>query len=693
IVTVNGGETWSSWYNQPTAAFYHVTADNAFPYRVCAGQQESGSACVASRSDDGRITFANWHPAGVEEYGYAAPDPLDPDIVYGGKVTRYDRRTGEVQQVGPRVAAGRPAPGAPEFRTLRTAPLVFSTVDPHALFFASNVVWKTTTGGKSWTQISPDLTRTDSIVPPSVGAYSTSATARARHGGVVYTLAPSYVDVNRIWTGSDDGLIHTTADGGAHWSDVTPPELRARPWSKVSIIDAGRFDAKTAYAAINTIRLDDMTPHVYRTHDGGKTWTQITNGIANGAIVNVVREDAKRKGLLFAGSETQVWVSLDDGDHWSSLRLNMPATSIRDLIVKDDDIAVGTHGRSFWILDDVAPLRQITAATPSGGTTLFTPASAWRFRWSKYTDTPLPPDEPAGKNPPDGAMIDYYVGAGTSGAATLEILDPAGRVIRVFSSRDTSMAPADIGNTPAYWIRRTQVLSAAPGFHRFVWDLHYTPPAGTSSQPGEYPISATPHDTPREPRGPWAVPGVHTARLTVGGKTYAQTFTIKMDPRIKTAPAAIAEEHGMAVSLWDDVARDSAIVAESRTVRDQLRSARDRANNTDVSTAIDALDTRLASIVGQGGGGGRRGGGGGRGRGGAARQTTFASINGDLMTLMSLLEDADAAPTTQASIAVHNALREFDALVAQWNGVRTTDLPAINTKLRAAGQEPVTIPR
>ena len=685
IITVNGGESWSSWYNQPTASFYHVTTDNAFPYRVCSGQQESGSACVASRGDDGRITFANWHPVGVEEYGYVAPDPLDPDIVYGGKVSRYDRRTGEVQAVGPRVGRG----GSGDYRTLRTAPLVFSTVDPHALFFASNVVWKTLNGGKSWTQISPDLTRTDSIVPPNVGIYASSAAARARHGGVVYTVAPSYVDINRIWAGSDDGLIHTTADGGAHWTDVTPPEIRSRPWSKISIMDAGRFDAKTAYAAVNTLRLDDLKPHIYRTHDGGKTWTHIVSGLPDGATINVVREDPKRRGLLFAGSETQVWVSFDDGDHWSSLRLNMPATSIRDLVIKDDDIAVGTHGRSFWILDDLAPLRQLTASTERSDATLFKPAAAYRFRWSKYTDTPLPPDEPSGQNPPDGAIVDYYLGANVRGDATLEIRDPSGRVIRTYSSRDTSMAPADLGNTPAYWIRPTQVLSAAGGFHRFVWDLHYAPPAGTSTQPGQYPISATPHDTPREPRGPWAAPGEHSVRLTVGGKTYVQTFTIKMDPRVKTPAAVIAQTHATAVSLFDAIARDSGVVEQATRARNQLRDARGRVSDATLGGAIDSFDQALVALVGQGGGGGR---GGGRGRGGApGAQPTFRSIAGELSTLLALVEEADVEPTTQAMAAVRNAQRDFASLVSRWVRLRTTELAALNAKLRAAGQATIAL--
>lgn len=692
VVTVNGGETWSSWYNQPTAAFYHVMTDNAFPYRVCSGQQESGSACVRSRGDDGRILDWDWHPVATEEYGYVAPDPLDPDIVYGGKVTRWDRRTGEVQQVGPRVGRG----GGGDFRVLRTAPLVFSTVDPHVLYFASNTVWKTNNGGKSWTRISPDLTRTDSLVPASVGVYASTPLARARHPGVVYTLAPSYVTLGRIWAGTDDGLIHTTADGGAHWADVTPPDLRSRQWSKVSIIDPGRFDASTAYAAVNTIRIDDHKPHIYRTHDGGKTWTHITNGIPDGATINAVREDPRRKGLLFAGSETQVWASFDDGDHWSSLRLNMPATSIRDLIIKDDDIVVGTHGRSFWILDDIAPLRQLAPSTAATAVTLFTPAAAYRFRWSKYPDTPIPPDEPWAQNPPDGAIIDYYLGANAADVR-LDIIESSGRVIRTYSSRDTAMAPADLGNVPAYWIRPTRVLSAAPGFHRFIWDLHYAPPAGTSAQPGQYPISATPHDTPREPRGPRAAAGRYTVRLTAGGKSYTQPLTVKTDPRIKTPPAVLAQTHALAVSLFDAIARDSSIVAQARKLQGDLRAVRDRANNAGLTSGIAAFDEQLTALVGQGGGGRRGGGGaapapgGGRGRGGPGTQPSLSSITGELLSLMALLEGADAEPTAQALAAVRAAQRDFDLLVSRWSTLTGAELAVLNGKLRAAGQQPVSI--
>ena len=335
-----------------------MAADNAFPYRVCSGQQESGSVCIASRGNYGAISDRDWLPVGVDEYGYVAPDPLDPDIVYGGRtVTRFDRRTGQTSGVGP-VGGRGGVGGAPgNFRLVRTMPVVFSEVDKRSLFFANNVLWKTVDGGKNWRQISKDLTRATYEAPKSIGKYLDQETARATRRGVIYTVAPSYKDINRIWAGTDDGLIHTTADGGVTWKDVTPPSLT--PWAKVSIIDAGRFDPLTAYAAINTIRLDDLRPHIFKTHDAGKSWTEIVAGIPNGETVNAVREDPKKKGLLFASTERAVYFSIDDGGHWQSLRLNMPATSVRDIIVKDDDLVAATHGRGFWILDDITPLRQI----------------------------------------------------------------------------------------------------------------------------------------------------------------------------------------------------------------------------------------------------------------------------------------------------------------------------------------------
>jgi len=534
IVTVNGGESFSSWYNQPTAQFYHVITDNAFPYNVYGGQQESGSVGIASRGNDGAITFREWHPVGVEEYGYVAPDPLDPNIIYGGKLTRYDKRTGQIQNIAPSAVRGG------TYRFLRTAPVLFSPTDPHTLYFAGNVLFKTTNGGHSWQVISPDLSRETWNIPASVGVYSSESLKKMPRRGVIYTVAPSPVDALTIWAGTDDGLIHITRDGGKTWKNVTPPGVT--DWMKVSLIDAGHSDATTAYAAVNGIRIDDMHPHIYKTHDGGKTWTAIDKGLPNDPI-NVVREDPHHKGLLMAGSETAVYVSFDDGASWSPLRLNMPATSIRDLVFKDADVVVGTHGRSFWILDDIAPLRQLNTAVADA--ILYKPEPAIRVRWDMNPDTPLPQEEPAGENPPDGAVIDYYLKSDATDEVTLDIVSTSGQTIRHYSSRDTLYTIPDV-NIPLYWIRPQQLLSAKAGPHRFIWDLHYQP----LNVPASYPISAVYANTAPAATSPWVMPGVYTVRLKANGKTYTQLLTVRMDPRVKTPAAALQQQHDLALQAY-----------------------------------------------------------------------------------------------------------------------------------------------
>src|SRR5713101_355296 len=381
IVSVNGGNTWSSWYNQPTAQLYHVIADNSFPYRVCAGQQESGSVCISSRGNDGAITFREWHPVGIIEYGYAAPDPLNPNIIYGGgrnEVSKFDWTTGQVQNVTPIVFR------TPQQRADRTQPLMFSPVDAQILYYTSNVLFKTTDRGLSWATISPDLTRPHPGIPASLGQLAKNDPNAEKQRGVIYALAPSYKDANTLWAGTDDGLIWVTRDGGKNWKDITPPDLT--PWSKVTQISASHSDEQTAYASVSRFRIDDLKPYIYRTRDGGKTWHKIVTGLPENASVNTVREDPQKKGLLFAGTERQVWISFDDGDHWQSLRLNMPATSIRDLVIHEDDVVVGTHGRSFWILDDITPLRQLDATVAQAQTHLFRPQPARRVRWNTNTD-------------------------------------------------------------------------------------------------------------------------------------------------------------------------------------------------------------------------------------------------------------------------------------------------------------------
>ncbi|MGA8939365.1 MAG: glycoside hydrolase [Acidobacteriaceae bacterium] len=667
IITVNGGRSWSQWYNQATAQMYHVTTDNAYPYRVCGGQQDSGSACVASRSNDGRITFHDWHPVGIEEYGYAAPDPLDPDIVYGGKVTRYDRRTGQVQDVAPSFGRGA-------YRALRTEPLQFSPVDPHNLYFATNFLWLTRDGGKNWKQISPDLSRVSYALPAVLNDYDKNKdpmAPKAIRRGVIYALGLSPINVDRIWAGTDDGFIWTTTDGGAHWSNVTPPALK--PFWKVFNMDAGHFSPQTAYAAINTLRLDEMSPHLFRTHDGGKTWTEIDNGIPDGAATSTIREDPKQKGLLYAGSETQVYVSFDDGDHWQSLRLNMPAASIRDLTIKGDDLVAGTHGRGFMILDDVTPLRQIAAHTEAklaaDNAFLYAPETAIRVRNDMNPPTPWPPDMATGKNPPDGAVIDYYLGPNISGPVTLQVLDAHGAVVDEFKSTDP-VPPLDPRYPdPTLWARMPRVLSAAPGDHRFLWDMQYAQVPGMSTGPdaGE----AVPHNTPASSTAPWVMPGAYTVRLIAGGVSQSKPLTVVMDPRVKTSRFDLQQQFNVSFSLYNQMLQATKALHEITVLRDQL----DAPDSKVPHAHAEELEAKLDKIAGAE----RREGGG---RFGPPGPTTLDSVRMQLVRLEHSIQNADAAPTTSEVAAAQQIAKPLPGLLEQWNQVKANDLKAINQQLR-----------
>ncbi len=662
IITVNGGETWSSWYNQPTAQMYHVNADNAFPYRLCSGQQESGSACISSRGADGQVTIREWHPVAAEEYGYVVPDPLDPEIVYGGKLTRFDRRTNQAQNIMP-----KPFRSA-DFRALRTEPIVFSPVNPHILYFATNTLWKTMDGGRSWQQISPDLTRKTFDLPASIGKYKSEKTAEATQRGVIYTIAPSPLDVNRIWVGTDDGQIHLTTDGGKSWSNITPPGMTA--FQKVSILEASHTDAQTAWAAINTLRLDDLHPHILRTRDSGKTWTEIVNGIPENENVNVVREDPKRKGLLFAGTERAIYVSFDDGDHWQSLRLNMAASSVRDVIIKDDDLVAATHGRGFWILDDITPLRQLDTKVTAAEAFLFTPQTAIRVRWDMNTDTPLPPDFPAGDNPPDGAVIDYSLSPAVSGPVTLEIRDSAGKTVRKYSSSDPVPASDPMLAIPSYWLRPPQVLSNGAGVHRFLWDLHYAPVSGIKA---EYPIAAVPHNTAPQSTSAWVLPGQYTVVLIASGKTYSQPLTVKMDPRVKTPAPALARQFQLSQQLYEHLLEISPAFDQVVALREKTKDIQSRAQG-EALNSVKAFEQKLQALVE----------GAARRPGPADEPATLGNIRTRMLALLTILQDVDDAPTTQATAAVAELEKSFPPVMARWKAIQTQDLPALNSQLRQA---------
>jgi photosystem II stability/assembly factor-like uncharacterized protein len=539
VITVNAGRTWSSWYNQPTTQLYHVSTDNQFPYWVYGGQQESGAIGIASRGNGGQISFREFMGVGADEYAYVAPDPKDSDIIYGGRVMRFNKKTGQAQNIAPEaVRSGK-------YRFVRTMPLLFHPADDNMLLFATNVLWKTMNGGQSWDVISPDLTYEQPIVPASVGKYKTKAMDSMARRGVIYAVAPSPLDVNIIWAGTDDGRVHITENGGADWREVTPPAMSS--WDKVSQIDAGHFDKNVAYIAINAIRKDDLRPYIYKTTDGGKTWELITKGMNTSGSVNVVREDPKKAGLLYAGTEREVYFSIDDGINWQSLRNNMPATSIRDLVIHENDLVVGTHGRSAWILDNIAPLRELGDAT-SANAFLFEPSPAVRVRDNMFHDTPLPPEEPTSENPPDGAILDYHI-KGEVKNVKLEILKTDGTIIRTYKSND---AHEEYDTTtlshPTYWIRPEQKLGTGKGHHRFIWDLKHEPPRGSRRQ---FSIAAVYKNTPSGPVGPLVLPGDYTVRLTVDSEESEKTLRVRMDPRVTISEEDLLEQSELSKICYD----------------------------------------------------------------------------------------------------------------------------------------------
>jgi photosystem II stability/assembly factor-like uncharacterized protein len=688
VVSANRGASWSNWYNQPTAAMYHVSTDDAFPYRVCGGQQDSGSACVESRSMDGEITFHDWHPVNIQEYGIAATDPKDPNVVYGSmrtNVSRYDRRTGQTSLVGPDAAARGTAFG----RNVRTMPIAWSPVDPNVLFYTSNAVWKSVDHAHSWTRISPDLARQSWTVPASAGKYASTVTPAPL--GSITALAPSPRDVQVLWAGTDDGTIQTTTDGGARWTNVTPPQIR--PWTRIFNIDAGHFDARTAYAAANTLRIDDLAPHFWRTHDGGRSWTEIDRGIAPGAVANSIREDPRKPGLLYAATDAQVWVSFDDGDHWQSLELDMPAISVRDLQVKDDstclcsDLIAATHGRGFWILDDVTPLRQAAearAAAASRSAYLFRPATAVRVRFATNDPTPWPPELPAGENPPPGAIIDYYLGADASGPVTIEIADAAGKVVRSYSSADRAPDPdpaldpaaydrlcqrtpsaPDCG-LPLYWPAPAMRISTAAGMHRVSWDLHFDPIAGAgdAAPNDDEATGAVPHRTYPTVNAPWAPPGTYTVRLTAGGRSYTQPLALRLDPRVRTPAAGLAQLASLTRELYDGAVATHAAYVEAR----ELAARLGHLSGDDAATLraqIDSLAPAQATASGASTDRVRRG-------TAAPTASTLDGASSAMLAAAMAMQGADVAPTADQIAATARARAMGSAVLARWTALRTS---------------------
>lgn len=619
VITVNGGKTWSSWYNQPTSQLYHITTDNQFPYWVYGGQQESGAIGIASRGDGGQISFREFMGVSSDEYAYVAPDPKDSNIVYGGRVMKFNKKTGQSQNVAPEALRSG------KYRFVRTMPLMFHPADENTLLFATNVLWKTTNGGDSWDIISPDLTYEQPEVPASVGDFKTKAMETMGRRGVIYAVGPSPLDKKVIWAGTDDGRVHVTVDGGKNWSEVTPPEMKT--WDKVSQIDASHFNARGAYIAINAIRKDDMKPYIYRTKDGGKTWTLITKGLNPNGPVNVVREDPLQPRLLYAGTEREVYFSIDDGDNWQSLRNNMPATSIRDLVIHENDLVVGTHGRSIWILDNIAPLRQFKN-NRNAKLQLFDPPTALRVRDNMFSDTPLPPEEPTGENPPEGAILDYRLENDTD-SVTIQILDQENNVLRTYASGDT---PEAIDTTalahPTYWIKPEQKVGTKKGHHRFVWDLRLEPPKGARRQ---FAIAAVYERTPSGPNGPFVPPGVYRVRLIIDGASMFHDFSVKLDPRVEVSDADLKLQTELSQKCYElyhklEVIREEIDAIPQTTAEQKALRGNGRVGNP---------DTMYGSI-----------------RETPASEETVVGLQQKLLFMLNLLQSADVRPTQQTQKAI-----------------------------------------
>jgi hypothetical protein len=494
--------------------------------------------------------------------------------------------------------------------------------------------------------------------------------AVAQRRGAIYSLALSFKSANTLWAGTDDGLVWVTNDHGKNWKNITPPSMT--PWSKVTQISASHFDDRTAFVSVSRMRIDDLHPYIYRTRDSGATWEPIVNGLPDGSPVDTVREDPLRKGLLFAGTETAVWVSFDDGDHWQSLQLNLPHTSMRDLLIKDNDLIVATHGRSFWILDDISALRQMAGMQAAAGAFLFKPGAAYRVRRSTYSDTPVPPDEPMGENPPEGAVIDYALPDGTAGPVTLEILDARGKAVRHYASTDKpeeTMEELEKQLIPLYWLRMPQTLAATPGMHRWVWDLRYTTPTATNYA---YPISAVPHDTPREPQGPLAQPGTYTVRLTAGGKTMTAPLTVKMDPRVHATAAELQSLFAAQMKLADLMTKSATASLEAHSAEEQLDALAKSAQGA-VKDAVDAAGKELAEVLS-----------GHEKHTGGEAEPGLDDVAGESAELYAQVGMADAAPTAAQSKAAAHAGEETAEVLNRWERVKHESIPALNRKLEGA---------
>ncbi|MGH8199234.1 MAG: hypothetical protein ACREVO_02510 [Steroidobacteraceae bacterium] len=674
VVTVDDGRTWSSWYNQPTGQFYHVAADNHFPYWIYSGQQDSGSIGTASRSDYGAITYRDWHPVGGDERDYMLPDPDDPNIVMGsgmgGRVSRYDGSTGQVANVTPwPINTYGAQPTKVKYRYGWVTPMAFTATAPHALLLGAQVLFRSTDEGNHWDVISPDLTGKKADAGDCSGQLAGEQAVACGYG-VISAIAPSPKSADLIWVGSDSGLIQLTRDDGQHWQNVTPPALK--PWEKVSAIDASALDPATAYAAIDNHRQDDFHPHVLRTHDYGQTWKEVDTGLPANEDVPVVRADTVRNGLLFAGTSEGVYVSLDDGDHWQSLRLNLPHARVNDLLLHGDDLIAATQGRAIWVLDDVTPLRQLTSSVLGSPAHLFAPQVAWRVRSDNYRDTPLPPETPQGLNPPEGATLDYWLGKGAQGPITLEIYNFTGQLVRRFVSDETPPHAQAFRYFDEEWLRPVERLSGAPGMHRFVWNLRYARPQAISY---DYSIAAVyGEDTPTAVEGPFVLPGIYSVVLAVNGQQYRAPLVVQLDPRVHTSSADLSALLTFSQSLCAVIERADTLSQGEKTAHDDLESLARQLSVGHGDRELLRTVEKLRDATG----------------GHPGDDADPVAVSGRISAIEADVESADLAPTPADQEVYESEAKMLDQAARSWRDNQSA-IRALNVRLRHARLPPVTL--
>ena len=701
-ITTDGGNTWTAQANQPTAQFYHVATDNQFLYHIYGAQQDNSTVSIASRSDDGAITQRDWFDVGGGESGFVVPDPRNPNIVYAGSydgyITRFDKSTGQTQEISawPLNPMGY---GAADLvhRFQWTAPIALSPHDPNVIYHGAEVLFKSTEAGMSWTAISPDLTRNDKSKQQSSGGPITQDNTSVEYYDTIFAVAESPLQKGVIWVGTDDGLVQVTRDAGALWSNVTPKSIP--DWSTVSLIDPSPYDAGTAYVAVDRHRLDDFHPYIFKTTDYGKQWTKLTNGIPDAAYVHAVREDPKRRGLLYAGTETGVFVSFDDGAHWQSLQLNLPPAPIHDLAVHNDDLIVATHGRAFWVLDDLEPVRQLSDKIQSEDVHLFAPRLAYRTHIGSFH---LPAGFAAGQNPPSGVILDYFLKEAPKGApksdkdeqskpndanknaedenagkdngkdadaVKLDILDAQGKVIRKYSmKKPKGDETPDEGDE--FDFRGQEALSANKGLNRFVWDMRYEP---ATKVPGLITWGGSGN-------GPLAVPGKYEARLTIQGKQYAAPIEIKEDPRVSVSEADLQKQLDLALKIRDQLSEAHKAVNAMRDIRGQLDALKKRLASGDKSKdiveaadvlkkKIDALESSLVQPKSKSG----------------EDPLNFPIQSADqLQALGSTVEGSDNAPTQQDYTIFELLDKKIGEHLSAWDQLQKTDLAALNEKIHNA---------